>query len=408
MLPFLVVDIVKLLAAAAVFPAAWWVVGRRPATADGPDPGLYGPGSEAWRLNREAALLLGAGPAGAPAPARASPRGRGRRPALRLPRRPLGAAGRHPPQLPPDRVRDASAARAEIRRLDRLPPVHRGPRARRGDRRAVRGGLRRRASRSCRCGSTPRSSTRRWPRSTRGSSRCPRTSGAASTRRRWPWAGCSGCPSGLLPADIDAFDAYMASMLAPDRSRPPDGDRARARRRSILHPPLAPLVESGPIAARLGPLGLPVAAVLGRSPRPRRLAPRALDRAPAATTRAEYGLAWGPRERAVDAWLIAAWRVLAAPHPARVALVPAGAGRRPASRHGEARRLDLARARRPVGHRVGQRADRDRRPVARPELEPEPLDPVPALLLPADLPELARSARTRAPRGARSRPGSAG
>jgi biotin transport system substrate-specific component len=30
MLPFLVVDTVKLLAAAAVFPAAWWVVGRRP------------------------------------------------------------------------------------------------------------------------------------------------------------------------------------------------------------------------------------------------------------------------------------------------------------------------------------------------------------------------------------------
>ena len=32
---------------------------QRPLTAD---PGLYGPGSEAWRLNREAALLLGAGP----------------------------------------------------------------------------------------------------------------------------------------------------------------------------------------------------------------------------------------------------------------------------------------------------------------------------------------------------------
>ena len=30
MVPFLVVDTVKLLAAAAVFPAAWWVVGRRP------------------------------------------------------------------------------------------------------------------------------------------------------------------------------------------------------------------------------------------------------------------------------------------------------------------------------------------------------------------------------------------
>jgi biotin transport system substrate-specific component len=30
LMPFLVFDIVKLLAAAAVFPAAWWVVGRRP------------------------------------------------------------------------------------------------------------------------------------------------------------------------------------------------------------------------------------------------------------------------------------------------------------------------------------------------------------------------------------------
>src|SRR6476469_8545231 len=27
-----------------------------------PDPGLYGPSSEAWSLNREAMLLLGAGP----------------------------------------------------------------------------------------------------------------------------------------------------------------------------------------------------------------------------------------------------------------------------------------------------------------------------------------------------------
>lgn len=30
LLPFLVADVLKLLAAAAVFPAAWWVVGRRP------------------------------------------------------------------------------------------------------------------------------------------------------------------------------------------------------------------------------------------------------------------------------------------------------------------------------------------------------------------------------------------
>ena len=30
LVPFLAIDVVKLLAAAAVFPAAWWVVGRRP------------------------------------------------------------------------------------------------------------------------------------------------------------------------------------------------------------------------------------------------------------------------------------------------------------------------------------------------------------------------------------------
>ena len=40
------------------------MVGRR-AAAERPltaDPGLYGPGSESWRLGREAMLLLGAGP----------------------------------------------------------------------------------------------------------------------------------------------------------------------------------------------------------------------------------------------------------------------------------------------------------------------------------------------------------
>ena len=30
LVPFLVIDTIKLLAAAALFPAAWWVVGRRP------------------------------------------------------------------------------------------------------------------------------------------------------------------------------------------------------------------------------------------------------------------------------------------------------------------------------------------------------------------------------------------
>ena len=54
-------------------PGSWWLVGRRsesasrvpPAsnvTTPRTGPGLYGPESEAWRLNREAMLLLGAGP----------------------------------------------------------------------------------------------------------------------------------------------------------------------------------------------------------------------------------------------------------------------------------------------------------------------------------------------------------
>ena len=30
LLPFVVIDTLKLLAAAIVFPSAWWVVGRRP------------------------------------------------------------------------------------------------------------------------------------------------------------------------------------------------------------------------------------------------------------------------------------------------------------------------------------------------------------------------------------------
>src|SRR6476646_9061202 len=33
-----------------------------PGSPSGADAGLYGPSSEAWRLNREAMLLLGAGP----------------------------------------------------------------------------------------------------------------------------------------------------------------------------------------------------------------------------------------------------------------------------------------------------------------------------------------------------------
>ena len=153
LLPFVLVDIVEAAGGRGRVPGR--VVGGRAAaraTADGaglragpaggPRRGLYGPGSEAWRLNREASLLLGAGPRALLLQV-AHPAGRrGRRPALRLPRGPVGAARRHAAQLPADRLRDAGGG------TGRDPAPERPPRRRdragpgRGRRRAVRRGLR--------------------------------------------------------------------------------------------------------------------------------------------------------------------------------------------------------------------------------------------------------------------------
>jgi uncharacterized protein (DUF2236 family) len=117
-----------------------------------------------------------------------------------------------------------------------------------------------------------------------------------------------GVPPDLLPPDIDAFDAYMAGMIGPDGPVHP-GATARELAAVILHPPLAPLAERGPVADRLGPVGPGVASLL-------RLVPGAavdwllvpsLGLLPP-PTRAEYGLAWGPRERAIGAYLVTAWR----------------------------------------------------------------------------------------------------
>ena len=134
----------------------------------------------------------------------------------------------------------------------------------------------------------------------------------ADVRRRFyaetlPVARLFGVPEGLLPADVDAFDDYVASMLSPDGPVHPS-PTARELARVILHPPLAPLVESGPIAARLGRLGPPSAALLRAVPTPAYdwLLVPAIGLLPP-STRDEYGLAWGRRERAIDAWLTATW-----------------------------------------------------------------------------------------------------
>ena len=94
----------------------------------------------------------------------------------------------------------------------------------------------------------------------------------------------------VLPADLDAFEAYVDDQLAPD-GPVQVGPTARDLAQAVLHPPLP------------GPLG--------RS----RIHPRLYDWTlwpsigllPDGVRKA-YGFRWGPIERAVTAWLVTGWR----------------------------------------------------------------------------------------------------
>jgi uncharacterized protein (DUF2236 family) len=93
-----------------------------------------------------------------------------------------------------------------------------------------------------------------------------------------------------LPADLAAFETYLADQMGPD-GPVRVGDTARDLAEAILHPPLPGV---------LGSLGVPTPVYdwtlwpsLGLLPAPIREA---------------YGFRWGPVERAVSAWLVAAWR----------------------------------------------------------------------------------------------------
>ena len=108
-----------------------------------------------------------------------------------------------------------------------------------------------------------------------------------------------GIPDAILPADIDAFEAYLAAQTGPDgpiRVTP----TARELARTVLNPPLGPLHPA--LAAIPAPFYAwslwPAVALL---PPP---------------IREDYGLAWGPRERVVAGWLTAgfrAWRPMLPP-----------------------------------------------------------------------------------------------
>ncbi len=117
-----------------------------------------------------------------------------------------------------------------------------------------------------------------------------------------------GIPEALLPADIDAFDAYVASMLAPGGPVHPSAV-SRDLARAVLRPPLAPLVERGGVARVLGGAA-PVVGRLLRAVPPGAVSPLLMPAVGLLSggLRTELGLAWGPAERAIDAWLVTAWR----------------------------------------------------------------------------------------------------
>ena len=249
-----------------------------PGRGDAPDPGLYGPDSEAWRLNREAMLLLGAGP---------------RALLLQLAHPAVAAGVNDHSDFRADPWRrlagtlrsyltivygTTAAARNEIRRLNALHRDINGP-----------GYAARDPALSLWVHATLVDSTIEvadaW---LEPLSRERRAAYYLETR---PVGRAFGVPESLLPADLDAFEAYVGSMLAPG------GDVrvsavARELAHAVLHPPLAPLA---PWLA-----GLPTDLYAWTLWPSIGLLP--------ASVREDYGLAWGPRERLVSTWLVATWR----------------------------------------------------------------------------------------------------
>jgi uncharacterized protein (DUF2236 family) len=276
---------------------------QRPLT---PDPGLYGPGSEAWRLNREAALLLGAGP----------------RALLLQIAHPLVAEGvdQHSDFRADPWARLAGTlrsylrivygttaqARDEIRRLNGLHRSIAGP-VRDIDAATRFGGAyaARDPELSLWVHATLVDSTLATADAWLGAQ--PPGARARFYAETLVVGRLFGVPDALLPRDVDAFEAYVAGMLSADGPVHPT-PLARDLAQVILHPPLGPAVSRGPIARRLGPLAAPLGGTLGAVP------PSAVSwlLIPAVgllppRLREEYGLGWGARERAIDAWLVTAW-----------------------------------------------------------------------------------------------------
>ncbi len=100
-----------------------------------------------------------------------------------------------------------------------------------------------------------------------------------------------GIPESRLPADLEAFEGYLARMLGPDGPVHPT-PTARSLARHVLAPTLAPLHPAlGQVPAPLYSWTLwPAVGLL----------PSEL--------RDEYGLPWTAAHRATSAWLVRGWR----------------------------------------------------------------------------------------------------
>ncbi len=251
---------------------------RRIPAAPGADPGLYGPASEAWRLNREAMLLLGAGP-------------RALLLQLAHPGVAAGVADHSDFRSDPWRrlagtlrsfltivYGSTGAARAEIRRLNTLHRGITGPGyAARDPELAL------------------------WVHATLVDSTIavadawleplPMARRAAFYAETRPVGRAFGVSDAMLPVDVEAFDRYVADMLGPTG---PVRVSAVARELAavVLRPPLGPLA---PWLAAVPPVAYAwtLWPSVGLLP---------------ASVREEYGLDWGPRQRLASAWLVGGWR----------------------------------------------------------------------------------------------------
>jgi uncharacterized protein (DUF2236 family) len=241
--------------------------------------GLYGPSSEAWALNREAMLLLGAGP----------------RALLMQLGHPAVAAGvadhsdfrRDPWARLQGTLRSylrivygtTTAARAEIRRLNELHRSITGPTYRARD---------------------PELSL--WVHATLVDSTIvvadawlePLT---RDRRERYyaetvPIGRAFGIVPARLPPDLASFERYLADAMAPG-GPVVVGSTARELADAVLHPPL------GPVLPALS--WLPSAAYAWTLWPAIGLLPPSLREA--------YGLPWGKPEQVVSRWLVSGWRV---------------------------------------------------------------------------------------------------